>query len=80
MVHQSSWCVFLGPTSSLSAALTSLWLDVPSLEWQIVELACNLYAKVSVALYDTLGASSVGERGYSMFSLGNLTLFALKNT
>lgn len=29
-------------------------------EWQIVELACNAYRKVSVSLYDTLGKDSVG--------------------
>ena len=31
-------------------------------EWQIVDMACHSYDKVSVALYDTLGPTSVGER------------------
>ena len=29
-------------------------------DWVLVDLACQAYNKVSVALYDTLGADSVG--------------------
>ena len=31
-----------------------------TIEWQIVDIACQTYQKVSVSLYDTLGKDSVG--------------------
>lgn len=33
------------------------------IEWQIVDIACQTYQKVSVSLYDTLGKDSVGMCG-----------------
>ena len=36
--------------------------DAPfRVDWLLVDLACQAYNKVTVALYDTLGAESVGE-------------------
>lgn len=42
-------------------------------EWQIIDLACHAYAKVTVALYDTLGQDSVGENNSSLLHRWQLT-------
>ncbi|KAF6763801.1 long-chain-fatty-acid-CoA ligase [Ephemerocybe angulata] len=38
-------------------------------EWQLVDLACQSYNKVSVSLYDTLGKDSVGTINHSNLSV-----------
>ncbi|KAG8955262.1 hypothetical protein FRC03_011236 [Tulasnella sp. 419] len=38
-------------------------------EWQIIDLACQAYRKVSVSLYDTLGPDAVGQSSSELFVL-----------
>jgi hypothetical protein len=45
---------------SIVPLIITLLADIRSLEWQIVDIACSSYRKVSVSIYDTLGKDSVG--------------------
>lgn len=40
-----------------------------TIEWQIVDIACQTYQKVSVSLYDTLGKDSVGMSSGSVYMI-----------
>lgn len=48
------------------------------IEWQIVDIACQTYQKVTVSLYDTLGKDSVGMFSDVVNIFSNLTQIYLE--